>query len=159
MKQLLFSLLLVIPLLAQARPTKAEVFDAIEQIKEDITKVESKDAGKVLISFAQTSPDVKIAVGKMTAPWAKEEWGLSADREATLKYLILISYIAGNIESQLDRESALDNPYAGWLVVLESYKKLKRNAHFQSDSIERLSALDAAGGLERHAREVRRALY
>ncbi|MEO0508637.1 MAG: hypothetical protein AAF065_02115 [Verrucomicrobiota bacterium] len=159
MKHIFLSLLLALPVLAFEQPTERDVIQAIQQIKENILDSQNEEAGKVLIRFAQTSPKVKIIIGKLTAPWADEEWGFSKDRKATLKYLVLISYLAGNIEDQLERENALDNPYAGWLVVIDSYEKLKQNINFKSDSIERLAALKAAELLERHAREVRRALY
>ena len=74
--------------------------------------------------------------------------------EGTLKNLILIAYLAGNIQSQIQTKSSKDDPYSGWLLVCEGYEQLIEKREFKSESIEKFIQLRNEGRLVDYANQL-----
>lgn len=156
MKKLILIALLLIPEFIFATPSEEEVLRAIEQVKLDLISSETFDKGQVILKYAEESSEVVIILRERMIPWIMEDWDLEEGMEDTVKNLIMISYLSGNIESQIKKGAPNDDPHSGWLLVLQSYKKLKEKIEFESESIEHLARLQESGHLMRHAENMQK---
>jgi hypothetical protein len=155
-KKLILSVLLIVPAILYSTPSKEEVLEAIKQVKTDLINSETFDNGKVILEYAEESDDVLIVLTKERIPWTVEDWEVEKSMEETLKNLILVSYLSGNIESQIKNNIPSDDPYSGWIFVIGSYEKLKENIEFKSESIEEFDHMRKSGELMSYSRLIKK---
>jgi hypothetical protein len=137
-----------------AGPTKHEALEAIATLEKNVSGPEAAAAARTIVTYAQMSDDVLVDIGPEEVPWAEEQWGLSDERENACQSLLLASFVAGNVRSQIKNNRVADDTYSGWIFAISTYSRLSKREHFRSPSIESLSRMQSDGTLLRHAREV-----
>lgn len=81
---------------------------------------DGQSAGAILFMYASKSSDIKIALREELVPWIK-----TADPDDPVSQQLLVAYIAGNVQSQLKRGEAVDDPHSAVLMVLKIYQLLQ----------------------------------
>lgn len=137
-----------------AVPSKSDVLKAVSTLESNFVSEQAADAAKVVTIFAQESEDITIVLGPSQTPWINEKWGLDKDKEDVCKSMLLAAYLAGNIRFQLTNAKPKDDPYPGWILVINGYHQLQRKVGFHSLSIDALADMDAKDTLRQHANEV-----
>ena len=136
-------------------PSRHDVLQAISVLERKVSGPEATDAAKVIVVYAQDSDDVMVDIGPDQLPWTSEKWGLDNDREMACQSILLASFVAGNIRSQIKNSRAEDDTYSGWVFAINTYNRLRAAGSFRSASLDRLSRMEADGTLLDHAKEVR----
>lgn len=116
------ALLVAAPLIAQQKtkpPTRAEVLKAIEVFVQTPTTPAGQSAAETISRFADESDDVTVVLGPAYVPWVE------VDKPHKHAETLLAAYAAGNIKSQLDRKTDVNDSYAGLVQVLKTYKQLQ----------------------------------
>jgi hypothetical protein len=137
-----------------AAPTKHEAMVAIDVLERNVSGKEAVEAARTVVTYAQLSDDVMVNIGPDQVPWVTEKWGLDDDRELECQSLLLASFVAGNVRSQIKNDRAEDDTYSGWVFAIKSYDRLRAKEHFRSDSMDALSKMEADGTLLQHAKEI-----
>jgi hypothetical protein len=138
-----------------ATPSRHDVLIAISVLEKNVTGPEATEAAKTVVVYAQDSDDVLVDIGPEQLPWTNEKWGLDQEQELAFQSVLLASFVAGNIRSQIKNSRAEDDTYSGWIFAINTYKRLRADGSFRSPSIEALLKMEADGTLLQHAREVR----
>jgi hypothetical protein len=138
-----------------ATPSRHEVLVAIAVLEKNVTGPEATEAAKTVVVYAQDSDDVLVDIGPDQLPWTNEKWGLDKEQELACQSMLLASFVAGNIRSQIKNSRTEDDTYSGWIFAIKTYKRLCANGSFRSPSIETLLKMEADGTLLQHAKEVR----
>jgi|TARA_B100001093_G_C26840313_1_gene1020260 hypothetical protein len=154
MKRLIQLLLLITVLPLYPTPNSDDILIAISNIRSNFISSDTLEEGKSVLAFAEESDEVILALSVSTIPWIEEEWLADKEMEGTLKNLILIAYLAGNIQSQIQTKSSKDDPYSGWLLVCEGYEQLIEKREFKSESIEKFIQLRNEGRLVDYANQL-----
>jgi len=139
---------------AAAAPSKQEVLVAISVLEKTVAGPEAAEAAKAVVIYAQESDDVMVNIGPEQLPWVGEKWGLDKAREQSNQSMLLASFVAGNIRSQLKSEKAEDDTYAGWLFAIDAYKRLRAKGSFRSPAIDNLQKMQDEGTLQQHAKDL-----
>jgi hypothetical protein len=137
-----------------AVPTKHEVLQAIAVMEKSVSSPEAADAAKLVVVYAQLSDDVMVDIGPEQLPWVNEAWDLGRDRESACQTMLMASFVAGNVKSQIKNDKAEDDTYSGWIFVISTYRRLQAKEPVRSPSIEALAKMQADGRLLQHARDV-----
>lgn len=125
--------------------SKEEILNAIASFRSDPLSESGRLAGAIIVGYVKTSPHVFVRYTPKVLPIFGEN-GLSDEDRATL----MAAYSAGNAGSQL-REKKGDDPYAGDLQLIETYRLLrKRNSKLKVAELEKLIDLDRAGRLRQY---------
>jgi hypothetical protein len=135
-------------------PTQHEALEAITTLEKSVAGPEALSAARTIVTYAQMSEDVLVDIGPEEVPWAEENWGLGDEREQSCQSVLLASFVAGDVRSQIKNSRVEDDTYSGWIFVISTYNRLRQKEHFSSPSIESLSRMQANGTLLQHAREV-----
>lgn len=107
-----------------------------------------------IIEFAGNSPKVDIVIDPVVAPWMDEQLPKLTGG------VLLGSYIAGNLQAQLQSNQRQDNPVAGLVRVIEVYQKiLAVNPKHTSPAVEKLMVLHQQGGLADYVSQGRAKLH
>jgi hypothetical protein len=156
MKRLFFISLFVLCMSAAAIavPDKKAALDAIAVIETSHDGEALGNAIRVVINFAQDSPDVLLLVSKEATPWILEELKLTKDQNEVVGSMLLASYAAGSIKHQLTLGKTDENPYEGWLLALKSYEHLKLKIDFTSPGMEKLLKLQSEGKLKAYGEKL-----
>ena len=134
--------------LADKTASKADIMKAIETFQKDPSSKEGFAAAAVIINFAKTSPVIRISVTHETTPWLTDKNASDADT----RNILLNAYIAGNVKAQLKLGHPLDDVYAGWEQVLDTYAQLLRiNSAAKIEEVDELKKKDADGALQAYA--------
>lgn len=119
--------------------------EAIRDFKADPLAAIDRGAAATIIDFTEASPAVAVSIGPKSVPWLQKK---QVDRRPSV---LLAGYIAGNIESQLNRRIKDDDPYAGVLQAIATYRQLQQNdPDYRVDELEALIQLESEGRLKEH---------
>ncbi len=100
----------------------------------------------IILRFAQESPDVEIVVSQKFLPWI----GVNKVREEA-GAVLLTAYVAGNVQSQLDKNKTKDDPVAGTEQVIATYRQLQQTQpRLRITEVEKLIDLKRQGKLAKH---------
>lgn len=142
--------LVALPLLiaAPADPviTKEIALKAIVIFRSDPLSEDGHAAAAVIIKFVDKNHDVLVALNKKAFPVFGAP-GVSQDERS----LLLAAFAAGNVDSQLLRGVKNDDPYAGDLQLIQTYRQLqKKNPKLKIPAIEKMAAMEQRGELKRY---------
>lgn len=122
-----------------------KVLEAIREFQANPVGAVERGVAKTIIDFAGASPAVLISINKKVVPWLGPE---QADERESL---LLAAYVAGNTESQLRRGKKEDDPVAGVLQVIATYRQLQQaDPAFRVDEVEALIVVEQEGRLKEH---------
>ena len=127
-------------------PITAEgALETIREFQANPLAAMERGAAKTIIDFAEASPAVLISFSEKVVPWiAKNE---TDERRSVL----LAAYIAGNTEAQLRRGKKGNDPLAGVLQAIATYRQLQQaDPAFRLDEVEALIVLEQEGRLKEH---------
>jgi len=150
--KILTSLLFCVFIIGASAANVAEETVGVESVKRAIAHYmrdplseDGMAAGSFVLRFAQESPNIQIALSKKIIPW------ITADKKLPHADELFMAYLVGNVQSQVLRQKALDNPYAGMLMVFEVYELIKQKEGGVSiKSIDQLQQIHSQGRLRRH---------
>lgn len=127
------------------KTTVDEALRAIQEFQADPLAALQRGVAKTIIDFAEASPAVMISFSKKVVPWIGKE---TVDERRSV---LLAAYIAGNTESQLRRGKKADDPLAGVLQAISTYRQLQQaDPAFRMDELEALIILEQEGRLKEH---------
>ncbi len=140
---------LVFPTDILGSSSEARVRKNIEIFLRNPMSESAREAGAQIIEFAGESPNyhIELEVGYM--PWVKD----SALPKGS--QILLAAFVAGNLREQMRKNSSQPEPYAGVLVALEVYEKMKRSdGAFRIAKVEKFLAMERQGTLRSHIASV-----
>ena len=118
---------------------------AIQEFQADPVAALERGVAKTIMDFAEASPAVMISFSKKVVPWIVKA---EVDERRSV---LLAAYVAGNTESQLRRGKKEDDPLAGVLQAIATYRQLQQaDPAFRVDELETLIALEKEGRLKEH---------
>jgi len=100
----------------------------------------------ILIRFTEKSPEVMIKVSHKPLPFLSSK--KLSDKE---RAILIAAFVAGEMDSQLLHRKVKDDPYAGDLQLIETYRLMQqKKPRFVIPEIEQLIELEKAGELKRY---------
>ncbi len=127
------------------KTTADAALGAIQEFKADPSAAVERGVAKTIMDFAEASPAVMISFSKKVVPW------IGKDEVDERRSILLAAYVAGNTESQLRRGKKEDDPLAGVLQAIATYRQLQQlDAAFRLDELEALIVLEKEGRLKEH---------
>ena len=129
--------------------SKEDARRAIAIFRRDPFSTQGEMTQPIILTFAKDSPDVEVSVSDKRLAW----FGNKAVSQETSRVL-LVAYVAGNVQAQLDSGKAKDNPVAAAEQVIATYRQLQRaNPKLKVREVEELITLQKQGKLAEHYRE------
>ncbi len=126
--------------------SKEDARRAIAIFRRDPLNAQGEMTRPIILKFAQDSPDVEIAVSEKRMSWLDDK----SVPEDTGRVL-LVAYMAGDIQSQLDSGKTKDDPVAAAEQVIATYRQLQRaDPKLKVREVEELVALQKQGKLAEH---------
>lgn len=126
--------------------TKDIALKAVVLFRQDPLSEDGRGAAAILVRFAEKSPDVMLKMDLKSLPFMHGN-AVPEKERATL----LAAFIAGNVDSQLLRGRKGNDPYAGDLQVIETYRQMQgKNAKLHIAEVEKLIELAKRGELKRY---------
>lgn len=102
---------------------------------------EGKEALKEIIEFTTNSEDVYVELSGKTTSWLSNKTKYDA--------ILLGSFFAGNIKTQLLKKKKENDSYSGMLCVISTYEKIKmKDKMFLIEDIEKQIVLQKQGKLK-----------
>lgn len=109
-----------------------------------------RSAGRVVLQFAEATPDYTIRISRGYLPWAGGR-NLPAGSQ-----MLLAAFVAGNLQEQIRKNSSQPEPYAGALAVIEVYQKMARSrSNFKIPKVEKFIVMERRGVLRAHIESVK----
>lgn len=149
---------LAIPLLASAALTvstaapadlvitKEVALKAIGLFRDDPLSEDGRGAAAIIVTFVDKSHDVVVGLSKIVFP-VFDAPGVSKKETNAL----LAAFIAGNLDSQLLRGVKKDDPYAGDLQMIQTYRQLQqKNPKLKIPAVEKMAEMEQRGELKRY---------
>ena len=100
----------------------------------------------IILRFARESPDVVIVASPKFLPWIE-----SSKVQDDAKEVLLIAYVAGDVQAQLDKKHIKDDPTAGIEQVIATYRLLqKTEPQLKITEVEKLIDLERQGKLAKY---------
>ena len=131
--------------------SREKALQAIETFQKTPASSEGMTAASTLMSFAEKSTAVRIALSKTVVPWVKSQEAPDADTRT----MLMSAYVAGDLAAQLKSGRPEDDVYAGWKQVLATYAQLHAiNPTVKIAEIDALKDKETAGTLKAYAAEV-----
>ncbi len=131
--------------------TKEAALRAIDNFIADPTGERALAAMAAFTRFGQISKEVTIEISPEVTPWIVDK----SDPQAVVRSRLVAAYIAGNMRAQLQRGVAQDDPLAGWLQTIETYKRMQAaNKELKIPEIESLISEQRAGALQARAQNM-----
>jgi hypothetical protein len=119
--------------------------EAIREFQANPVAAVERGVAKTIIDFAEASPAVLISFSKKVVPW------LGPDKTDERGSVLLAAFVAGNTEAQLRRGKKEDDPLAGVLQVISTYRQLQQaDPAFRLEEVEALIVLEQEGHLKEH---------
>ena len=129
--------------------SKEDARRAIAIFRRDPLNVQGELSQPIILKFAEDSPDVEIAVPDKRVAWMNDK---KVPDEAGK--VLLVAYVAGDIQSQLDSGKAKDDPVGASEQVIATYRQLqKSDPKLKVREVEALIALQRQGKLAEHFKE------
>jgi hypothetical protein len=126
--------------------TKETARNAIVAARQEPLSPRGRAAGEVVRSYAEKNEDVIVQVNPKVAPFLTNMTIPLADRT-----LLLDAFVIGNVDSQFLHNEKKDDPYAGALEVIETYRKMqKRDTALSLPEIENFIALEKRNELKKY---------
>jgi hypothetical protein len=127
--------------------SEKEVRQAIATFMKEPLGPSAKEAGKKIALFVIQSKDVVVIVGKEDTAWL--------DKKVKHGGLLVIAYLAGSAQSQLDTGVVRHDPHSALLAVFRLYRTLRqKDKKYRVAEVERLLALHRDGKLMKHLVEL-----
>jgi hypothetical protein len=149
---------LTIPLLASAALTvstaapadlvitKEVALKAIGLFREDPLSEDGRGAAAIIVTFVDKSHDVVVGLSKKVFP-VFDAPGVSKKETNAL----IAAFIAGNLDSQLLRGVKKDDPYAGDLQMIQTYRQVQqKNPKLKIPALEKMAEMEQRGELKRY---------
>jgi hypothetical protein len=125
---------------------KETVRNAIGVFRQDPVSPRGRAAGQIVRRFAEKSTDVTLTITPKLAPYLANIRIPEPDRS-----LLLAAHMVGNVDSQLLRNEKKDDPHAGVLEVIETYRQMqKRDPALSLPEIESFIELEKRGELKQY---------
>jgi len=126
--------------------TKEIALKAIVIFRDDPLSKDGRAAAAVIIAFVDKNHDVLVGLDRKVFP-VFEVPDVSQDERS----LLLAAFAAGNVDSQLLRGVKKDDPYAGDLQLIQTYRQLqKKNPKLKIPGIEKMAEMEQRGDLKRY---------
>ena len=126
--------------------SKEVALKAITLLRNDPLSDDGKAAAAIVLIFVEKSKEVVVALNKKVFP-VFDSPGVSQKE----KSLLLAAFAAGNADSQLLRGVKRDDPYAGGLQLIETYRQLQqKNRRLRIAGIEHMAEMEQRGELKRY---------
>ncbi len=129
--------------------SKEDARRAITIFRRDPLGSQGEMTRPIILKFAEDSPDVEISLSDKRLAWV----GNKSVPEETTRILI-VAYVAGDVQSQLDSGKTKDDPVAATEQVIATYAQLKRaNPELHVREVEELIRLQKQGKLAEHFKD------
>ena len=129
--------------------SKEDARKAIAIFRRDPLNSQGEMTRPIILKFAEDSPDVEISLSDKRLNWV----GNKSVPEETSQVLI-VAYVAGDVQSQLDSGKTKDNPVAAAEQVINTYNQLKHaNPELRVREVEELIRLQKQGKLAEHFKD------
>ena len=129
--------------------SKEDARRAIAIFRRDPLNSQGEMTRPIILTFAKDSPDVEVSVSDKRLAWI----GNPSVPEETSR-ILLVAYVAGNVQSQLDSGKSKDDPIAAAEQVIATYGQLRRaNPELRVREVEELIRLQKQGKLAEHFKE------
>jgi len=126
--------------------TKDTVLNAIATFRIEPRSQTGRAAAAVIIDFAEKSHDVAVNISQKALPFLSKKQNSSPERGT-----LMAAFIAGNIDAQLLRGEKKDEPYAGELQVIDTYRQMQRtNPKLRIAEVDKFIELEKRGELKRY---------
>lgn len=124
--------------------SKQTVLDAIMTFRVDPLSEDGRRAGGIVVLFTDQSHDVVVNLRQKTLPFLSNK-SLPEKYRATL----LAAFVVGNVDSQLLRHQKKDDPYAGMLQMIDSYRQMQnKNRKLRIMEVEKFIEMQNRGELK-----------
>ena len=125
--------------------SETKVCKAIEVLIGSPNSSAARRAGRFILKFAGTTPDYHIQISLCYLPWA------ASPKLPEGSQMLLVAFVAGNLQEQIRKNSSQPEPYAGSLAVIEVYQKmLRERPGFKIPKVEDFIAMKNQGVLRAH---------
>ena len=142
------ALTLLVPSDAQSDPqaiSKDTARKAIELFCANPLSEDADGAASIILKFAEASSDIHITITVKALPWFNNPTPVKHSQQ------LLGAFLAGNVKSQLTTGTAKNDPYAGVLQVIATYRQIqKREPDFKLAEVEHLIELANQKKLKEH---------
>lgn len=126
--------------------TKEIALKAVALFRNDPLSENGRGAAAIVLHFADKSQDVVVRLSSKSFPIGDLAGASQEEQDA-----ILSAFIVGNVDSQLLRGIKQDDPYAGDLQLIETYRELqRRNPKLTLPAVEKLAELESHGQLKEY---------
>lgn len=123
--------------------SKKTVLDAVSIFEKDPLGAEGKKALAIIIIYAEKSPDALIVISPEVTPW------INGKGNDEYNPVLIGSFIAGDLKSQLESGKKEDDAYSGLLQTFKVYKLIKeKDKDFNLPELDKLIKLKAEGKLK-----------
>lgn len=124
--------------------TNEQILKVIALFRQDPAKAIDQGAGRLILDFAEASPDVEIKVTTEVMPWMGD-----SKPDPKQSSVMLAAFFAGEIKSQLESHTTKDDAMAGVLQMIETYQQMKKvDPAFHFDAVEKWITLQSQGKLK-----------
>ena len=122
---------------------------AIAIFRRDQLNAQGEMTRPIILKFAEDDPNVEVSLSDKRLSWI----GNKSVPEET-RQVLLVAYVAGDVQSQLDSGQTKDDPVAASEQVIATYRQLQRaNAKLKVREVEELITLQKQGKLAEHFKE------
>jgi hypothetical protein len=126
--------------------TKEVALKAIAIFRDDPLSEDGRGAAALIVMFVDKNHDVLVELSKKAFP-VFDAPGVSQKETS----LLLAAFAAGNVDSQLLRGVKKDDPYAGDLQLIQTYRQLQtKNPKLKITAIEKMAEMERRGGLKHY---------
>ncbi len=133
-----------LPAAETQQPAKEQALNAIHVFRLEPQSPAGRAAGQFIVQYAEKNPNVTINVNAKLVPF-RVNLALSEQ----VRSILFAAFIVGNLESQLLRNEKKDDPYAGELEVIETYRQMqKKDPTLRIDEIQNFIDLEKRGQLK-----------
>jgi hypothetical protein len=117
---------------------------AITTFRAEPTSELGRAAGGLIFDFVETSPAVLVNVTNKALSFLSNRAISLADRST-----LTAAFLVGNVDAQLLRGEKKDNPYAGLLQVIDTYRQMQRkNPRLKIAEVDQFIELEKRGALK-----------
>jgi hypothetical protein len=128
-----------------ATKTPDEIMQYVSIVENDPLSENAGIAYRHIVRFAEKSKNVTIVIDPKITPWIGNK----------RTQVLLGSYIAGNLKSQLTKNTNGNDAYSGILFVIHTYNLLKKNdPSYSIPEIEKQIELESKNELRRYLSDV-----
>ncbi len=127
-------------------PDRDTVLQSIGQLEKNPFGPAADAARDIVVRYTYESSDVNVLLAPELFPWY--------DQSVWSKILI-VSYMAGNVRSQLERHKNENDSYAGLLTMIGTYQAIQRNdPSFKIADIDKLVGLSNQKKLQQYVTDL-----